>query len=71
MQITSKKDLENLEYALRKYNDILQDVIDRREYVEELTSRSIKDFKDHELDMLKNVSKSVARILARTQKELQ
>jgi len=70
MQITSEKDLINLEYALRKYNGILKDVIDERQYQEELTRRSIKDFKDHELEMLKDVSKSVARILARTQKEV-
>lgn len=70
MQITSEKDLINLEYALRKYNGILKDVIDERQYQEELTRRSIKDFKDHELEMLKDVSKSVARILVRTQKEV-
>lgn len=70
MQITSEKDLINLEYALRKYNGILKDVIDERQYQEELTRRSIKDFKDHELEMLKDVSKSVTRILARTQKEV-
>ena len=70
MQITSEKDLINLEYALRKYNGILKDVIDERQYQEELTRRSIKDFKDHELEMLKDVSKSVTRILVRTQKEV-
>jgi hypothetical protein len=70
MIINKIKDLENLEYGLRKYLENLKDDIEQKEYIEELTRKHLKDYQDNELVMLKDLNKSLNKIYNRTKKTL-
>ena len=71
MVINNIEELENLEYALRKYIENLNDTIEQQEYHEELTKKHYKEYHDSELVMLKDLNKSLNKTYTKVKKEIE
>ena len=71
MVINNIEELENLEYALRKYLENLKGTIEEQEYNEERTKKRYREYIDSELVMLKDLNKSLNKTYTKITKELE